>query len=224
MKLFYPILILLLTAYGATAQLPAHNQFKNDLARQKLIGHIKSVTEKEYNATGDSMKIKAVTLYNDTGNQVSFITYSPAGEVLSRTTFKYNDSGKLVEEKRFKADGALNVRTTCMYDAKGNKIEEDNFDGAGILFLKILNKYDGKGNRIVKDSYNEFGSLFLKCNSKFDDDGREISAKEFDSHHGLKYTTTFEYSEDDKQGNWLKRTTYKNDDPATVTEREIEYR
>lgn len=198
-----------------------HNQFKNDLMRQKLKGNITMVTEYEYNATGDSLVWKGVTKYNAKGNAEEFNTYSAAGELLSKTTFKYNDSDKLMEEDRYKADGTLNVRTTVRYDEKGNKIEEYNYDPAGVLFVKVLSKFDGKGNRIVKDSYNEFGSLFLKCNSKFDDQGNEISSMEYDSHHGLKFSTTYDYDGADAYGNWLKRTTYKNDEPTSVTTREI---
>ena len=224
MKSLFSIICLLLFSLAAGAQYNSYKHFKNDLARQKLKGKIKSVTEKEYNASGDSLMLRAIATYNETGNIVSFITYSPDGKTLSRTSFTYNDSGKLQEEKRFKADGTLNVRTTCIYDEKGNKTEEDNYDAGGTLFLKVINRYDGKGNRIIKDSYNEFGSLFLKCNSKFDEAGNEVLAKEFDSHQSLKYTTTFEYENEDNTGNWLKRTTLKNDNPATITEREIEYR
>jgi hypothetical protein len=223
MKNIYATLLLLCYSFLAFTQPLPHNQFKNDLTRQKLHGKIKSLTENEYNAGGDSLKLKSVTIYNDSGNQISFFTYAPDGAVLSRTTFQYNDSGKIVEEKRLKSDGTLNVRTTYLYDVKGNKIEEDNYDASGIMFLKILNKFDGKGNRIVKDSYNEFGSLFLKCNTKFDELGNEITAKEFDSHHGLKFSTTYEYENVDKHGNWLKRSTLKNDEPAAVTDREIIY-
>ena len=224
MKLLFILTYLLTITIVANSQTFPRNHFKNDLQRQKLKGKIKSVTEKDFNSSGDSLMLKTITIYNDTGNMASFITYSPGGIILSRTAYSYNDSGKLIEEKRFKADGSLNVKTTCGYDEKGNKTEEDNYDAGGTLFLKVINRYDGKGNRIIKDSYNEFGSLFLKCNSKFDDEGHEIQAKEFDSHQSLKFTTTFEYEQDDENGNWLKRTTLKNDDPATITEREIEYR
>ncbi len=87
-----------------------------------------------------------------------------------------------------------------------------------------MGKFDGRGNRIVKDSYNEFGSLFLKCNSKFDEDNNEISSQEYDSHHGLKFSTTYDYDNADDQGNWLKRNTYKNNEQSAITEREITYR
>ncbi len=216
---FIPFTLLLLCL-----SLLSNAQFKNDLKREKLKGKVSSVTESEYNGAHDSLMFKAVYKYNDSGNTIDFSTYSPTGEKLSKTTFKYNDSGMLIEENRYKADGALNVRTTCKYDGKGNKIEEDNYDAGGVLFLKVLSKFDGKGNRIVKDSHNEFGILFLKRNSKFDDDGNEIIAKEYDSHHGLQFTITYDYDGKDKAGNWTKRTMYKNDEPFTVTDREITYR
>jgi YD repeat-containing protein len=224
MKALICTLLITIISFVSFGQAPAtHNQFKNDLRRQKLKGNVVTVTENEYNALGDSLKLRSVSKYDDNGNEISFFTYSPSGAVLSKTTFKYNDSGKLVEELRYKGDGTLNVKTTCKYDERGNKIEEYNYDEGGMLFMKVACKFDGKGNRLVKDSYNEFGALFLKCNSKFDDDGNEVLAKEYDSHHGLKFTTTYEYDDVDKAGNWLRRTTYKNDDPATVTVREITY-
>ncbi|MFI5196535.1 MAG: hypothetical protein ACHQD8_05550 [Chitinophagales bacterium] len=212
-----------LTLLLISLSLCTNAQFKNDLRRLKLMGRVKSVTEYEYNAAHDSLRWKSVTKFNDTGNVVGFFTYSPTGTLLSKTTFKYNDSGKIIEENRYKADGSFNVRTTYQFDIKGNKTEEDNYDAGGTLFMKVLSKFDGKGNRIVKDSYNEFGALFLKCNSKFDDEGHETEAKEYDSHHGLKFTTTYDYEKTDNAGNWLKRTTYKNDDSFEVTDREIAY-
>jgi hypothetical protein len=223
MKILSFTLLLTIFSLYSLGQSTTPHPFKNDLKRQKLKGNVLTVTETDYNASGDSMQLKSVTKYNDKGNKSEFFTYLPTGAILSKTTFTYNDSDKLVEENRYKADGSLNVRTTCRYDDRGNKTEEYNYDISGTMFLKILNKYDGKGNRIVKDSYNEFGALFLKCNSKFDDDGNEIIAKEFDSHKGLQFTITYDYENSDNNGNWQKRTTYKNDEPFSITLREITY-
>lgn len=223
MKVLSFTLLFLCGFYCSFAQTGIHSQFKNDLRRQKLKGKVASVTELEYNATGDSLKLKAVTKYNEKGNMSEFFTYSPDGAVLSKTTFAYDDSDKITEELRYKGDGTLNVKTTYKYDERGNKIEEYNYDATGTMFMKVLNKYDGKGNRLVKDSHNMFGALFLKCNSKYDEHGNEISAKEYDSHKSLQFATTFDYENNDKQGNWQRRTTYKNDQPFSVTTREISY-
>jgi hypothetical protein len=198
---------------------------KNDLARQKIKGQVKSVTELEYNETGDSLKWKTVGRYNDSGNLVDFCTYSAAGILLSRSVFIYNDTtGLLIEERRFKADSSLIVRVKYVFDGQGNKTEEHNFDVSGKEFMKVSSKYDIKGNRTVKDSYNEYGILFLKANSKFDPLGNEIQIKEYDSHHGLKYEISYDYNKTDSNGNWTSRITNKNDDPASVTIRVFNYR
>lgn len=224
MRLLSITLLLLAIAVSCFAQHTIHNQFRNDLHRLKLKGKVKAVTENEYNGKGDSLKLKSVSKFDTSGNEVEFFTYSSTGVIQSKTVFRYNDSGKLQEEVRYKADGTMNVRTTCKYDEKGNKIEEYNYDGSGTMFMKIVSKYDSKGNRLTKDSFNEFGALFLKCNSKYDEDGNEVSSREYDSHKSLKFSTTYDYEDYDKAGNWLKRTTYKNDEPASVTVREVEYR
>jgi hypothetical protein len=202
----------------------ANAQVKSDLERQHLKGEVKKLIEKEYNGSGDSLMWKGVSTFNDTGNQVDFYTYSPEDVVLSKSIFNYNDStGKLVDVKRFKADGSLNVKTTFKYDFKGNINEENNYDPQNVLFMTAKSRFDPKGNRMVKDCLNEFGILFLKTNYTYDKKGHDIEEKEYDSHHSLKFTTSYEYEDFDKEGNWRKRTTYKNDVPSSVTIREIEY-
>ena len=217
MRYFFSILLLSFT-------LVLQAQSKNDLGRQKIKGMAKSITEMEYNATGDSLKWKTVARYNDTGNLIDYCTYSAKGALLSRAVYIYNDTtGSLMEERRFKGDSSLIVKVTYVFDEIGNKTEEHNFDVSGKEFMKVLSKFDIKGNRTVKDSYNEFGILFLKANSKFDPQGHEISIKEYDSHHGLKFETGYEYTASDANGNWTQRTTLKNEEPSAITKREIVY-
>ena len=204
--------------------LHAGAQAKNDLERQKIKGQVKTITEKEYNATQDSLMWISISNYNDTGNQVDFNTYSPDNKLLSKSVFNYDDTtDTLIDVKRYKADGSLNVRTNRKYDVKGNIVEEDNFDPQNILFMKAKSRYDMKGNQMVKDCFDEYGILYLKTNFQYDKKGHDIEEKEYDSHHGLKFTTTYDYENTDKNGNWRKRTTYKNDKTYTVTIREFEY-
>lgn len=217
MKSTATIFLLLITSFIT------HAQIRNDLSIEKLKGKVKTVTEYEYNGRHDSLKGKMISRYNDSGYLAELTTYAPGGNVLSRSECKYDDTGRFIEEDRYKADGSLMVKTTRKYDARGNVEEENNFDAAGTMFLKVVPRYDFKGNRKVKDSYNEFGSLFLKANYKFDDKGNEIEMKEYDSHHGLKFTTSFAYGKYDNAGNWLEKTTYKDDDPVAIFDREIAY-
>ncbi len=218
-RLFFTLLLIIPYLY-----VHAQPQLSYDLERQGLKGDIKKLTEKEYNGTEDSLMWKAVSNYNDSGNQIDYFTYSPNDVLLSKSIFKYNDTtGKLVDIKRYKADGVLNVRTTYKYDMKGHVIEENNYDPQNTLFMIAKSRYDMKGNRTVKDCMNEYGILFLKTNYKYDKHNRDIEEREYDSHHGLKFTTTYDYGNVDKSGNWRRRTMYKNDVPTSVTIREIEY-
>ena len=215
MRYFFSVLLL---AFSLIAQA------NNDLARQKVKGLAKTITEMEYIAAGDSLKWKTVARFNDTGNLIDYCTYSAKGALLSRAVNVYNDStGQLIEERRYKADSSLIVKVTYVFDDRGNKTEEHNFDVSGKEFMKVLSKFDIKGNRTVKDSYNEFGILFLKANSKFDPQGHEISIKEYDSHHGLKFEIGYEYTTSDANGNWTQRITHKNEEPSAITKREIVY-
>lgn len=220
------LLLLLLLSFALP--LAGTAQVKNELTRQKLKGRIKTVTEYEYGAVAvsgeaikDTLRRKSISSYNEQGNETEFVTYSPAGNLLSRSVYNYNDSGHLIDVKRFRADGSLNVTTKYRYDARGNQEEDFNTDPSGTLFMRGVGKYDGKGNRIVYDRFNQYGILFLKSNFKFDKSGNEIEEREYDSHQGLKYTTTYEYGNHDRHGNWLYRVTLKNDEPKTITEREI---
>jgi hypothetical protein len=212
------LLLLLATSILANAQV------KNDLARQRLKGKIKMLTESDYDAGSGGLVSKNISRYDDNGNLLDFYSYGPDNALLSKSIYNYNDSGKLVDVKRYKGDGTYNTRTAYKYDLKGNEVEEDNYDASGILFMKARSLYNGNGTLRVCDRFNEYGILFLKSNYKNDDDGNQVEDKQYDSHHGLKFKTTYDYENFDANGNWLKRTTYKNDKPVTLTTREINAR
>lgn len=203
-------------------------QVKNDLQRQKLKGNVSMVTENEYavipgskTAEKGELKTKAVTKYNKAGNRVDFETFSPDGKLMSKSIFIHSDTG--TEVKRYQGFDHLSLTTHYKYDRLGNESEESNYDPSGTLFMTAKSKYDLNGNRLVYDRYNQFGHLFLRSNVKFDRKGNEIQEREFDSHESLQYVTTYQYEGYDKQGNWLKRVMLKNDEPRTITEREITY-
>lgn len=203
-------------------------QGKSDLVRQKLRGNVTLVTEFEYavvpgskQAEKGELKTKSVCKYDAAGNRVEYTTYSAKGELLSRSVFTHTDTG--TEVKRYRGDGGLNVTTNYKYDRLGNESEENNFDPTGTLFMTAKSKYDLNGNRIVYDRHDQYGHLFLRSNVKFDKRGNEIQEREFDSHESLQFVTTYQYENYDKEGNWRRRIMLKNDEPRTITEREITY-
>jgi antitoxin component YwqK of YwqJK toxin-antitoxin module len=203
-------------------------QAKNDLRRQKLRGSVSMLTEYEYAAVPGSsttekgeLKTKSVWTYNNVGNCIKFETFSAAGKLMSQSVFVHADTG--TEVKRYRGDGGLNVTTNYKYDKAGNESQESNYDPTGTLFMTAKSKFDLNGNRIVYDRHDQYGHLFLRSNIRYDKRGNEIQEREFDSHESLQYTTTYEYQGYDKEGNWLKRVMLKNNEPRTITEREITY-
>ncbi len=216
MKLSAFILLVFCLPFSGWAQ-----HAKNDLERQRLKGSIGTITEYERDAKSNDVITKNISKYDSRGDQLDLYSYDKDNALLSKSLFTYNDSGRLIDIKRYKGDGTLNVRTTCKYDARGFQIEEDNYDGSGMLFMKSVYTFNGNGTPRVLDRFNEFGILFLKSNFKYDDDHNEIEEKQYDSHHGLKFSITYDYDGFDVNGNWTKRTMNKNDDPAIVIEREF---
>lgn len=195
---------------------------KSDLQRQRIKGSIKTVTEYERDAKTNELVTKSVSKYNNAGNQLDYCTYAADNSLLSKSVYSYDDSGRLTDVKRYRSDGTLNVRTIHRCDARGNVIVDSNYDGSGTLFMVGRSAYNGNGTRRVYDRFSKEGLLFLKSNFKYDSDGNEVEEKQYDSHHGLKYATTYEYEQFDAHGNWTKRIMFKNDEPAVVVDREFE--
>lgn len=207
----------------------AIGQTKNDLQRMKVLGSADTVIEYEYNVvSGKSekgvLKARSVTVFDSSGFRLMYTTFGPAGEMLSKSVFNYDETGKLIDVRRYRGDGGLNVTTVYKYDKVGNETEESNTDASGKLFMTAKSRFDLNGNRIVYDRYDLYGHLFLRSNIKYDKRGNEVQEREFDSHESLQFVTTWQYKSYDKLGNWTERVMLKNDEPRTVTIREIKYR
>ncbi len=204
-------------------------QTKNDLQRMKVLGNADTITETEFAALNGkpekgTLKSKSVIVFSEVGNRLSYFTYGLSGELLSKSVYHYDTNGALINVMRYRGDGGLNVTTVYQYDKVGNETGESNTDASGTLFMTAKSKYDLNGNRIVYDRYDLFGHLFLRSNFKYDKRGNEVQEREFDSHESLQFVTTWQYTAFDKRGNWIERVMLKNDEPRTVTVREIKYR
>jgi len=151
---------------------------KNSLAFNNLIGPVKSVTKKAYNAEekfGEVVKKDAVIGYFSTG--VSYenpIIY-----------MEFDDNGYVVSRKEYEQEGVLFRSIECVWE--NNRLVEQSFYSNDSLTCKIvmekgdnnLNKgfvnYDGNGH---KNSYGEF---------VVDKDGNEIENKSYDSDGKMTY-------------------------------------
>lgn len=117
--------------------------------------------------------------------------------------------------------GDLISKSVYNYDAKGIHIKtiiSDNSDDNGQLRIMYICKYDAKGNLIEKNS-SKFGYP-RKTNYKYDDKNNLI--EENDNTISFFPITIYKYDYD-RIGNWIKKSTFRNDNQVEYTEREIDY-
>ena len=86
-------------------------------------------------------------------------------------------------------------------------------------------KYDSNGNMIEKKSYGKDGNLLEKNTYKYDNNDNVIVVGLYESYDlddiittTVKYTYAY-----DKNLNWIKKISFKNDNPLSITERVIVY-
>lgn len=205
-------------------------KIKNDLSEIGLIGKVKTLTETSFYAVDKFGKIqkkdirfKIILLFNKIGNKIEENWYWSDGSLHKKVTYKYDNKGNKTEENTYDSDGGLDYKGIYKYDDKGNIIEENTYNSDGSLFLKTTYKYDGKGNKTEENSYDSDGSFDFKSTFKYDNKGNIIERNLYNSDGSSylkKYTFKYEY---DEIGNRLKKTTFKNGIPESITEREIKY-
>ena len=153
-------------------------------------------------------------------------------------TIEYDKHKNPVVTTTFDKLKSSSIKTTYTYDNKGNILKEKSDDSKD--YMKFA--YDKKGNLINKTEYLD-GLKYYITDYRYDAENRRIEFKKTGERHGqngrkelitLEYSTTqydsngnyigddgsirFKY-ENDKNGNWIKRTEY--DRPSTI--RIIEY-
>lgn len=135
---------------------------------------------------------------------------------------KYDEKGNVIEGCMYHSDGSLKIKDIYKYDEKGNMIERYRYNSDGNLNHKSIYKYDEKGNEVEWCLYNSDGSLEVKYTHKYNEKGNKIEDCEYNSDSSLKVKYTYKY-EFDKQGNWIKKISFKNNIPSSIWERRYEY-
>jgi YD repeat-containing protein len=225
---------------------------KNDLTRDGLRGKVSSYKEFITDAWGHP-EAKATYKYDEQGNMTEQITYrkqafktnfKDESKIEDKWTYKYDEQVNQTEVNRYKPDGTIDSKATYKYDAQGNMIEQITY-GSNTKPLtsgwKQTYKYDEQGNQIeMKLSYDMNDYFNSKKIYNYDAQGNMIEQityrnkrDEQDKHEiedkwKLDRKYTYEYDEYDKNGNWTKRTEFRNTDPdqikpESVTERVFEY-
>lgn len=176
--------------------------------------------------------------YDDKGNMIeenyyrSYYDKSSNGWISSpnyeKNIYKYDNKGNMIEENLYdEPKGSLFAKYICKYDDKGNNIEDDYYmyiNGDSLKSIFHIFKYDDKENIIEHNEYQADGSLYYKFIYNYDNIGNKIEEKcyIYTISPSLDYNYYYKYVYD-KTGNWIKKTTFENDIPEKITEREIKY-
>jgi YD repeat-containing protein len=147
-----------------------------------------------YNADG-GLEERAVYNYNDKGNQISLVSYSNADSILQQLQWHYDEQGNIVAQTAFE-NNHITETITYAYDAKGLTTLVLVKNEAGISTRHIRYQYDAAG-RLIQETW------------------LDAEEKELDN-----YTSKYET---DRQQNWVKKTTWRNGVPVSVTERDLYY-
>jgi hypothetical protein len=168
-----------------------------------------------------TLKWREAFSYDKKGNLEEVTDYKLNGRFESRFTYKYDDKDNVIEENEYNSDTSTrHKRITSRYAANGAVVETNRFNEDGILVFTL--KLDREGVKLTNTTYNADGSFKGLTTKTYDERGNEILEDRFFANEMLnvKFSHTYEY---DKEGNWTRKITHKDEIPMEVTDRKIEY-
>jgi hypothetical protein len=210
-----------------------------------------NIIETNYYESDTILVIKIKYKYDLKGNEIEKCIYKRGNIIVEKKIFQYNSNNDIIEENCFDSNNKLSSKIKYKYDIKGNKIEESNYNSDGSLFKKTTSEYDINNREIETNFYqpnNESEYVNQKNTHKYDGKGNLIESK-YCADDGLNCSTsTFKHNENgdiiehtdfslsnmkvslnsykfeyDKNGNWIKKIIFYNDEPKTIIERKIKY-
>ena len=130
----------------------------------------------------------------------------------------YNLRGGIIQENIYNK-GKMFIKDVWKYDDSGNKVDRRRYNSNGSLNKDHEWKFDDVGNEIEHCFYFD-GETQSKTIYKFDVDGNVIEKKWYEK--SVIPEKSFSYY-NDRNGNWMKKIEFFNDEPNSITIREIEY-
>lgn len=94
--------------------------------------------------------------------------YDPAGNLLSRKTFKLDDQGRPTEGVAYSAKGAMQYTFTYTLNSQGQISEELDSNAGGQLFRKFVYHYDSNGHISGIDGFDAKGNPLPKADGVTD--------------------------------------------------------
>jgi len=171
------------------------------------------------NYNSEKLSLRYIYKYND--NLTEKNKYGRFGKLLSKWKYTYDKNGYLIQVNEYESDGSINSKEIYKNNENGRVIKKTIYLHEE-MNRKIKYKYDENGYLIEKCIYYSDVNFGLCYIYMYNESGYLIEEKLMYE----KYNITYEY-EFDKQGNWIKRTSYKTEFefriPQKIIEREIKY-
>ncbi len=187
---------------------------------KKIEYNLKDKTSEGFEFGSENEGSKLKNKYDNQGKLIEENYYDQLGNLGERDVYKYDEKGNFIEVKYIMPDGSYPRKLEFKYDTNNKMIEDNYYFSDDSIMSGTLYKYDEKGNQIERRS-NTPNTIPQISIYKYDSIGNML---EWDSYYKSKigriYTYKYEY---DKNYNWIKRTTFNNGVPKSITEREITY-
>lgn len=171
---------------------------------------------------GKSYLIVDTYKYDKNGNLITIYNTDENNSNKGKETYKYDIKNQLIKKGQYYSDGSFSYLWEYKYDEKGNKIIEIITGLYESLSRKKLFRYDNRNNLTRITIYDIKESLIGEEFYQFDSKNNII--EERFSYPADKRNDLWNYKyEFDKNRNWIKRTSFKNNIVQFVTDRKIEY-
>ncbi len=181
------------------------------------IKKLDGVQEGKYNG-------KTVSTYDDSGVLTEIKYYSPANELLYKESNDYDSTGRLKATKRVLPNGNSGLKIIPKYNEKGLRIEDDWYNPSGSLYCTIQMQHNESGAITESKTYNSEGTLIQRISSySYNDSGEVKQCVYFKPDGSVDYSLSYQYKDIDDVGNWHTNIILKNNIPAQIIKREIEY-
>jgi hypothetical protein len=135
----------------------------------------------------------------------------------------YDDRGNLIQMDEYVPWDTLNKKEYYKYDSKNNLTEKKGYKANGKMFFKYTYKYDGMGDITELLAYKGDSTLDMTEEMQYDDKGNKTTDTQTLPDGTKNFDWKYEFTEFDKEGNWVKETSYSEGKPQAITERVIEY-
>ena len=204
---------------------------ENDLTRSQLNGNIKStiiehyfatqsfgeiekhpsslmsVTEREYNKSGNVIMYKKIAfnpdndtssfshktyLYNEKQERTEIVEYNDVGRKVKSTMHTYDETGNNIKST-YKEDGAIDRVHKKKYNENKQLESQQNYDADGTSSISYSYEYDNLGNNIKETVFYTSGELMYRYKRKYDTHNNMIEEIKYDDLGAVVHKEEYKY-------------------------------